>query len=242
MIVSGLFACFLACEDDGESLLATTPEGTSTTGSSTLATTIPITSVSATSDGGSQGTATTGDESDSAARGTSSGTSTNMTSTGPQALTGSTSLGDTSLDGSGGAASAVGWCNLQFPTQITSTAGEVTTVYGRVWVEGVTDVTVFNDPVPQLVAEFGYGPDGSDPAVGGWSWIAGAPNPGWDGSIGIGQENNDEYQADLGFPAGTHDYAARFSGDSGVTWVYCDLDGLVENGYTPDQAGSAVIK
>ena len=35
---------------------------------------------------------------------------------------------------------------------------------------------------------------------------------------------------------GVFDYAARISGDSGTTWVYCDLDGLVINGYTPDQA------
>ena len=78
----------------------------------------------------------------------------------------------------------------------------------------------------------------------GWTWLAGEPNPGWDGSMagGFGQENNDEYQADLSFPSeGVFDYAARFSADGGKTWTYCDLDDSQTGADPPDQAGDATI-
>ncbi len=121
-----------------------------------------------------------------------------------------------------------------------------TTTYARVYVEGLTDQTEFNDIDAALVSEFGYGDDGSDPAVAAWTWVAGTPNPGWDGSMakgGLGQENNDEYQGDLSFPAaGNYDYAARFSADGGNTWTYCDLDDSKTGGYSPAQAGAATIE
>jgi hypothetical protein len=139
----------------------------------------------------------------------------------------------------------VGWCILQFPATIEETVDAGTMVYARVYVEGITDATQFVDEDALLVSEFGYGEDGSDPAVDAWTWFAGDPNPGWDGSMAKGggdQTNNDEYLVDLSFPAaGVYDYAARFSADGGTTWTYCDLDDSVNGGYTADQAGSATI-
>ena len=75
-----------------------------------------------------------------------------------------------------------------------------------------------------------------------WTWTAATPNVGFDGND-WGEPNNDEYMADVAIDmVGTFDYAFRFSGDGGTTWVYCDLDDLLTGGYTPDQAGNAVIE
>jgi hypothetical protein len=119
----------------------------------------------------------------------------------------------------------VGFCRLQSPLTITAAVGAPTTVYGRVFVAGLTDASGVNDPHPRLVAAVGVGPDGSDPAsAAGWTWTAAAPNAGY-GPASPGYEmNNDEYQADLAAPgpAGSYDYAYRFSGDGGATWLYCD--------------------
>ncbi|MCA9710832.1 MAG: hypothetical protein KDK70_33630, partial [Myxococcales bacterium] len=72
-----------------------------------------------------------------------------------------------------------------------------------------------------------------------WTFVTGTPNPGWDDVV---EPNNDEYQGELSIDtAGIYDYAARISGDSGTTWVYCDLDDLLNGGYTPDQAGHAEV-
>src|SRR5690606_30543229 len=111
------------------------------------------------------------------------------------------------------------------------------TIYGRVYAAGLTDQTNGNDVAPNLLAQVGYGADGSDPASG-WTWVDAMPNPGWDGS----EPNNDEYQATLVAPAaGTHDYAYRFSGDGGATWVYCDGGAAgSSDGYDAANAGDLV--
>jgi hypothetical protein len=141
----------------------------------------------------------------------------------------------------GAAAVTIEWCRLQSPATAEVMVSEAFTVYGRVYVEGVTDQSVNNDPYPALVAEVGWGEVDSDPAAGAWTWVEATPNPGWDGTT-FGEPNNDEYMADLEIDtAGTFHYAVRFSGDSGNRWVYCDLDDLLTGGYTPDQAGLATI-
>ena len=247
-LVAGALAV-AGCDDDDR------PEGDSTTGlaSSTtggVQTTIPVTSVTesssdpttagSSSGSGSSGTDTEGDTDGSSTGGDSEGTSSSSTG-GAEESSSSTGGGDDTTTGVT-MEWDVEWCNLQFPATIEGTTATVTTVYSRVYVEGLTDLTPTNNPDAQLVVEFGYGDDASDPAAGGWSWVIGTPNGGWDGSA-VGAPNNDEYQGDLQFPAaGTYDYAARVSGDGGDTWVYCDLDGLVEGGYTSDQAGSATIQ
>ncbi len=137
----------------------------------------------------------------------------------------------------------VGFCRLQFPTTITTTEGSTVTVYGRVYAAGLTDQTTGNDLAPNLIGAVGYGPDGSDPSMGGWTWTAAVPNAGWNGGA-VGEPNNDEYQASLVVPAASgspYDFAYRFSGDGGNTWVYCDGDNAgSSNGYAIADAGQLV--
>lgn len=248
-LVFGVAMVTAGCSDDG------TPEdtGSDTTGSTTAesATTLPVTSISIT-DGETAEPSTTGDDSDA-------GTGPGQGTTGQASDTDGTGASDTDAatdtDGSTGATGSTGttggpayvvqWCILQSPAEIMTGTDTDTTVYARLYVEGVTDQTEFVDENPAIVSEFGYGADGSDPAVDAWTWIDGEPNPGWDGTMAprFGSENNDEYQADLSFSeTGTYDYAARFSADGGDTWVYCDLNDSQMGGYTSDQAGNAVIE
>ena len=253
-----LLLCALAtpvgCSDDGTAGDESAGQTGSTTGDDTN-TTLPVTSISVTDTADPSGTgtnATTGDPTatatatDGPTTGTD-GSDTDAPTTGDTDATSGTTGDTDATDGTtGGPAYVVEWCNLQFPEEIEEAPGVGTMVYGRVYVEGITDQTEFVDEDPAVVAQFGYGADGSDPAVERWTWVDGEPNPGWDGSMamgGFGNENNDEYQGDLSFAeAGTYDYAARFSADGGATWVYCDIDGLTEGGYTVDQAGNAVIE
>ncbi|MDH5493319.1 MAG: IPT/TIG domain-containing protein, partial [Myxococcales bacterium] len=134
---------------------------------------------------------------------------------------------------------SIGFCRLQFPDSAALGTGETVAVYGRVYVAGITDASSVNDPDPRILSQLGYGPDGTDPAmVGGWVWLDAAVNAGYDGAAS-GEPNNDEYWAELGAPEGIWDYAYRFSGDGGATWLYCD--GLApgsSDGYQPANAGS----
>ncbi|MFH1313070.1 MAG: T9SS type A sorting domain-containing protein [Candidatus Eisenbacteria bacterium] len=142
----------------------------------------------------------------------------------------------------------VDWCRLQWPLTIQEYPGTGVTVYGRVFVGGVTDRTSGNDPVPGVVrGQVGYGPRDSDPsAVGSWTWTEAIPNPGWNDAS---QPGNDEYMALLTTPAGSgeYDYAYRFTGDGGGTWLYGDKatgvlgeDGS-ENGYQTENAGKMTV-
>ncbi|MEM6290720.1 MAG: lamin tail domain-containing protein [Myxococcota bacterium] len=130
----------------------------------------------------------------------------------------------------------IGFCRLQFPPSIDETVGTDVDVFGRLYVEGLTDMTTGNDLADEVSGQVGYGPDASDPAVdAGWTWIDAVPNAGYPG---LGAEaNNDEYQASLTVPTpGEYDYAFRFSGDSGLTYTYCDLNGS-DDGYAASDAG-----
>ncbi len=126
----------------------------------------------------------------------------------------------------------VGWANLQWPPTLNHTISAVNrtdNVYGQVWIDGVT-----NQPgaTPGLVAQLGFGPDGSDPSGNtGWTWV--------DASFNTDAGNNDEFVASL-LPdtTGVFDYAYRYSVTDGRDWIYADLDGI-GNGYSPDQAGYA---
>jgi hypothetical protein len=128
----------------------------------------------------------------------------------------------------------IGWANLQWPptlTHIISTSNRTDTVYGQVWIDGET-----NKPgaTPSLVAQLGFGPDGTNPATAsGWIWV--------DASFNVDAGNNDEFKASL-LPdsTGMFDYAYRYTTTGGRDWVYADLDGI-GNGYSPDQAGSLTV-
>jgi hypothetical protein len=141
------------------------------------------------------------------------------------------------------------WCRLQWPLTISEWSAQEVTVYGRLYIAGLTDQSTGNDPVPAVVrGQVGYGPEGSDPSAGGWTWFEAFPNPAWDGEA-VGEPNNDEYMAALVTPSssGTYDYAYRFSGDAGATWLYGDKNTGVpgedgsQNGYQPANAGKLTV-
>ncbi|MCK4661100.1 MAG: hypothetical protein KAV82_16390, partial [Phycisphaerae bacterium] len=144
----------------------------------------------------------------------------------------------------------VDWGRLQWPLTIEDYPGTQVTVYGRVYVPGLTDQTPGVDPLPGLVlGQAGFGP-GSDPfeQPAAWTWTDAVPNPAWDG-IAAGEPDNDEYMATVTLPlaAGDYDYCYRFSGDGGTTWLYVDKDTGVpgedgsENGYQTENAGKMTV-
>jgi len=135
----------------------------------------------------------------------------------------------------------IGWCNLQWPPTVIQNRNATVQVYGRVWIDGVTNVSVINTGdhtispyLPQVKAQVGAGPRDSDPATWGDHWLDAVPN------VDVG--NDDEYLAEpiLDMSVGLYDYAFRFSGDSGQTWTYCDLNGSTD-GYTVDRAGKLTV-
>ena len=138
----------------------------------------------------------------------------------------------------------VDWCVFQYPTAAQSlTAGVPSaSLYGRVYVSGVTDGAGQGAGV---TAEFGYGPTGSAPddVLAGWAWSAAAYNTSVDGIVPGGLAN-DEYMGTLTIgTAGTYSLAARFSRDGGAHWTYCDRDGsqngLQLDGFTQAQVTAA---
>jgi hypothetical protein len=139
----------------------------------------------------------------------------------------------------GSSSSVVGWCRLQFPSTISAASETIHSVYGRVYVAGITDRSVGVDRVPGMIAQLGVGPDNTSPTDLSWTWSTASANPGWNGSV-WGEPNNDEYVGSITVAAdgpAMRDYAFRFTADGGQNWAYCDIDGLT-NGYSQSQAGS----
>ncbi len=139
----------------------------------------------------------------------------------------------------------VGWCRLQWPDTVIGTEGTFFPIYSRAWVDGVTTASPYTDAYPALRAEIGVGPHGTvpDPA-NGWAFTNSVPNTGYGPDSPSWEANNDEYWSDIPirpYP-GPYDYAARYSGDNGLNWVYCDRnagagsDGS-EDGYQVENAG-----
>ena len=128
----------------------------------------------------------------------------------------------------------IGWANLQWPPSIIHTISALTpteNIYGQVWIDGHTSLPGATEG---LVAQLGYGPDGSHPEDNpNWLWIEAVFN--------VDAGNNDEFMARL-LPEmiGDFDYAFRYSTTAGATWLYADLDGT-GNGYDPAQAGSLSV-
>ncbi len=123
----------------------------------------------------------------------------------------------------------IGWCNLQWPEALTTSAStESGLIYGQVWSAGVTD----SPNAPQgISAELGYGPDNSDPRLDpSWTWIPASFN---------GQrENNAEFQGTVTInQAGHYRSAYRFSGDGGASFLYCDRATGTTDGFALDDLG-----
>lgn len=94
----------------------------------------------------------------------------------------------------------IGWANLQWPAAATINVGGNATIYGQIWVDGVT-----NPPgqTPGLSAWVGYSTTNDDPS--GWTnWVPATFN--------VDAGNNDEYKGDIGMnlAAGTYYYAYRY--------------------------------
>lgn len=124
----------------------------------------------------------------------------------------------------------IDWANLQWPPTITHTISTITptaTIYGQIYIDGVTSQPGATESV---IAQVGYGADGSTPSAS-WTWFATTFN--------ADSGNNDEYQGTL-LPSsvGTFDYAYRYSTTAGRDWTYADLDGIP---YDPAQAGHLVV-
>jgi hypothetical protein len=128
----------------------------------------------------------------------------------------------------------IGWANTQHPPNINHTISALNpteNIYGQVWIDGHTSLP---GPTEGLLAQVGFGPDGSDPAGNpDWIWVEAVFN--------TDVENNDEFMGQL-LPEviGTYDYAYRYSTTAGLEWVYADLDGT-GNGYEVSQAGDLTV-
>jgi hypothetical protein len=125
----------------------------------------------------------------------------------------------------------IAWSNLDGPPSTTvAVFSSSPPVYGRAEITAVT-----NQPgaTPGLVAQLGFGPDGTDPAADpAWQWF--------DALYSAEAGSGDRFVASFTPTAsGQYDYAFRYSYDNGG-WVYADLDGSV-NGYSPSQAGALTV-
>lgn len=125
------------------------------------------------------------------------------------------------------------WCTLQYPPALSGDPGvSLGPIYGRVYKAGVTQGAGAG---AEIVAQLGYGPLGTNPAVDpGWQWVDAEYN------TDVDQGANDEYQARITLSQpGKYAYAYRFTYRGGPP-LYCDLDGS-SNGYQPDAAGVANV-
>jgi hypothetical protein len=135
----------------------------------------------------------------------------------------------------------INYCIIQFPA-MTSTKANVPTVpiYGRVYQAGLTDAN--NGPAPGIVAQLGYGPQGTDPRIApSWVWVDAMPNQGWNFA-----QANDEYQATLTVAnVGGYSYAYRFSVTQRAGFTYCDTVGNGSNNglpaFDPQKDGSLTV-
>ena len=132
----------------------------------------------------------------------------------------------------------IGGCNLESPTSRNGELpGSMHTIYGRVFVAGVTDATMGPDSDPRLVVELGVGRAGTDPAVAGWTWQSATVN------AAFTDANDDEYRSRLTVPSPLpcdYAYVFRASGDGGSTWTYCDSNGSID-GYQTANEGHLLV-
>ncbi|HEX4934165.1 MAG TPA: fibronectin type III domain-containing protein, partial [Gemmatimonadaceae bacterium] len=114
------------------------------------------------------------------------------------------------------------WFSLIWPPTITHTISATNptpSIYGQIWISGSTEAP---GPAEGVLAQVGYGPDGSLPGSG-WRWS--------DMTFQGQQGSNDEFiGALLPDQTGDYDYAVRFSADGGVQWWYADLSGPQRSG------------
>ena len=129
---------------------------------------------------------------------------------------------------------SVGWANLQWPPELTWTLSAATrtdNVYGQIWIEGVTNAAGQGAGV---IAQAGYGPQGTAPTASGWVWV--------DATFNTDAGNNDEYKASFQpTAAGTYSYLYRYSVTGGRDWVYADRSGIVPGEAVPGSPGLLTV-
>ena len=129
----------------------------------------------------------------------------------------------------------IGWANLQWPPAMSHTIDVVNrtdNAYGQVWIDGVTNQA---GATPNLRAQLGFGPMGSNPAGNAaWSWI--------DATFNVDAGNNDEFAASmLPTAVGSYDYVYRYSTTAGREWLYADLNGPIPGGALPPNPGHLTV-
>lgn len=110
---------------------------------------------------------------------------------------------------------SIGWCNLQWPPNGSIDVGQNFTVYGQVWLGGVTDMP---GQGTDMQAWIGWSDTDSDPAT----WVNWAP-----ATFNVDVGSNDEFMADLGIAigqSGTYYYAMRYQYQS-QGYVYGGYNG-----------------
>ena len=120
--------------------------------------------------------------------------------------------------------------NVQWPvtlTHVISAVNPTETIYGQIWLGGVTDAQ--STPVEGITAQVGYGTLATNPSTN-WTWVNATPN------VSSAMGNNDEFQGTL-LPSaeGIFSYTYRYSSDGGTTWFYA----FDSNGDVCDEASQA---
>lgn len=140
----------------------------------------------------------------------------------------------------------VDYGHVQYPCTMSLAAGSPGTVYGWVYMVGITDAVGRGTPIE---AEVGYGPNASLPMIdAGWVWSTASYNTDTDAYY-PGDHANDEYVGTVTAPSatGAYDYAFRFTTDGGLSWVYADLGGTTcallgtTDGYQSATAGVLTV-
>lgn len=129
----------------------------------------------------------------------------------------------------------VDWCNVQYPTSGTITAGDAYNVYAKVYLGGVTNT---GSPGAGISAWIGYSTSNTNPNT--WTnWVP--------ATFGSDQGNDDEYFANIatGLTPGTYYYASRFQRTGSTEYRYGDINGIwdttADNGVLTVNAATPVV-
>lgn len=127
---------------------------------------------------------------------------------------------------------------LKFPSALSLLAGQTSPgIYAELAESHVTSTSP-NGPAPGVLAQVGYGPVGSDPRLGGWTWGLGAFNGDF-----VGFE---EYAGSFVAPSrpGTYRFTYRFQFNGFPGWTYADLNGAGSNAgltFDPSDIGTMTV-
>ena len=124
-------------------------------------------------------------------------------------------------------------CRLMNPKAVSVQEGQSTEILSSaVTIPGETDQA---GKTIGVLAQVGYGPEGSDPSTPMWTWT--------NATYARDDSGQDVYNSriladQLVSQTETFDFAFRFSGDGGAIWTYCDGTG---GAYLPSDAGQLVV-